>query len=83
MAETEIMSEQKSVLLSLLCGFSLVLVWSAIHPHHYFIWILGGFPALLALAVLAVTYPKFPSTTLVYGLCFDFRACLHTGKRGS
>jgi putative membrane protein len=60
--------EQKRVLLLLLGGFALVLAWSAVHPHDYFTWALEVFPALLALAALAITYHRFQFTTLVYFL---------------
>src|SRR5437899_1183652 len=67
--------EQKHTLLLLLCGFAVVLAWSAIHPHDYFTWALEVFPALLALAALAITYRRFQFTTLVYGLIL-LHACI-------
>jgi len=39
---------------------------SAIHPHDYFTWALEVFPALIALAFLALTYKKYPMTNMVY-----------------
>lgn len=60
--------EQKPALIFLLCVFAAVLGWSAVHPHDYFTWILEVFPALIGLAVLAITYPRFQFTTLVYSL---------------
>lgn len=62
------MREQRSVLYILLAGFWAVLAWSVIHPHDYFTWALEIFPALLALAALAVTYRRFQFTTFVYFL---------------
>jgi putative membrane protein len=67
--------EQKPALLFLLAAFTGVLVWSAIRPHDYFTWALEIFPALIALAVLAFTYPKFQFTTLVYVLIL-LHACI-------
>ena len=67
--------EQRSVLIVLLSGFTVVLVWSAVHPHDYFTWILEVFPAILALAALAITYPKFQFTSFVYALIM-FHACI-------
>ena len=67
--------EQKRALLFLLCGFAIVLVWSVIHPHDYFTWILEIFPAILALAALALTYRRFQFTTFVYTLIF-LHACI-------
>lgn len=60
--------EQKPALIFLLCVFAVVLAWSAVRPHDYFTWILEIFPALIGLAVLAITYPRFQFTTLVYSL---------------
>lgn len=68
-------SEQKPALLGLLGVFTLVLSWSAIHPHDYFTWSLEVFPALIALAVMAFTYRKFPFTTFVYALV-TVHACI-------
>src|SRR6478736_5547359 len=67
--------EQRAALGVLLCGFAIVLAWSAVHPHDYFTWVLEVFPALLALAALAVTYRRFPFTTLVYVLIL-LHACI-------
>jgi putative membrane protein len=51
-----------------LIAFLAVLGWSAIRPHDYFTWFLEVAPALIGLAVLAVTYPRFRFTNLVYAL---------------
>ncbi len=44
------------------------LVWSAINPKDYTIWLLEVFPAMLGAGVLAATYRSFRLTGLVYGL---------------
>ena len=67
--------EQKSVLGVLLCVFTIVLAWSAVHPHDYFTWMLEVFPAILALAALAITYPRFQFTSFVY-LLITLHACI-------
>jgi uncharacterized membrane protein YjdF len=67
--------EQKHTLLFLLCGFAVVLAWSAVRPHDYFTWALEVFPALLALAALAFTYRRFQFTTLGYVLIL-LHACI-------
>ena len=46
--------------------FFAVLGWSAIRPHDYFTWFLEVAPALIGLADLGITYPKFRFTNLVY-----------------
>jgi len=71
----EMHREQKPALVLLLCGFAIVLAWSAIHPHDYFTWGLEIFPAILALAALVFTYSRFPFTTFVYTLIF-LHACI-------
>jgi uncharacterized membrane protein YjdF len=48
--------------------FLVILGWSAMRPHDYFTWFLEVVPALIGLAVLAVAYPKFRFTNLVYAL---------------
>lgn len=45
-----------------------VLIWSAIEPKGYFIWILEVGPALIGLVILVLTYKKFPLTPLLYTL---------------
>jgi putative membrane protein len=62
------MREQKPALFVVLGGFTVVLAWSAIHPHDYFTWALEVFPAFLGLAALAITFRRFQFTTLVYSL---------------
>lgn len=48
--------------------FGAVLLWSAIHPTDYSIWVMEVFPALVGFAVLAATRESFPLTPLAYGL---------------
>jgi putative membrane protein len=54
----------------MLWAFSLsaVFVWSAIHPHDYFTWMLEVTPAIIGVIVLAATYRTFRLTTLLYTL---------------
>jgi putative membrane protein len=67
--------EQRPILTVLFCGFAIVLIWSAIHPHDYFTWALEIFPAILGLAALAITYPRFQFTSFVY-LLITLHACI-------
>jgi uncharacterized membrane protein YjdF len=57
-----------SGLLVVWLGGVVVFVWSAIHPHDYFTWILEVFPAIIGAGILAATYRRFRFTTLVYTL---------------
>ncbi len=45
-----------------------VLIWSAIRPHDYLTWFLEVLPLFLAVGLLAITYPRFKLTTLIYFL---------------
>ncbi len=45
-----------------------MLVWSAVHPHDYFTWLLEVTPALVGIPLLIVNYNKFRFTTMVYFL---------------
>ena len=45
-----------------------VLIWSGIAPRDRFTWFLEVAPVLLALPLLALSWHRFPFTTLVYGL---------------
>ncbi len=65
----------RSTLAVLLGGFTVVLAWSAVHPHDYFTWALEVFPAILALAALAITFRRFQFTTFVYAL-ITLHACI-------
>jgi|TARA_R100000455_G_C6268895_1_gene124444 putative membrane protein len=56
-----------------------VLIWSAIEPKNYFIWVLEVAPALIGLAILLATYKKFPLTPLLYTLILIHCAILMVG----
>lgn len=60
------MTQHRRSLGWILAAFFAVLAWSAYRPHDYFTWFLEIVPALIALAVLAITYRRFQFTTLVY-----------------
>jgi putative membrane protein len=52
----------------LLFSVSIVFIWSAINPKEYFTWLLEVAPVIIAFAVLAYTYRRFPLTDLTYTL---------------
>ena len=66
------MSHQSRVLMFLGVFLAGVFVWSLVRPHDYFTWFLEVLPAIMGIAVLAVTYRRFRFSTLVYVLI-----CLH------
>lgn len=47
-------------------AFSAALIWSAIAPADRLTWFLEVFPAMLAVAVMAYTFTRFPLTRLLY-----------------
>ena len=54
----------------LLALFLIVFIWSAINPHDRLTWLLEVMPAIIALPILYISYPRFPLTPLVYMLIF-------------
>src|SRR5205823_142640 len=52
----------------LLILFFAVFVWSLIHPHDYFTWILEVFPAIIGIALVLALRRRFPLTPLVLTL---------------
>src|SRR5438552_3024606 len=56
-----------------------VFLWSAIHPHDYFTWILETFPAIIGFVILVATYRRFPLTPLAYTLLMIHAAILMAG----
>ena len=48
--------------------FFSVLIWSAINPHDYPTWVLEVIPAIVGIIILALSYKRFPLTTLLYVL---------------
>lgn len=49
----------------LLTLFAAVFVWSLIHPHDYFTWILEVFPAIIGIALVIAFHKRFPLTPLI------------------
>lgn len=54
--------------LALLAIWAVTLIWSAIRPHDYFTWFLEVVPALIGVAVLVATRPRFRFTPLTYAV---------------
>lgn len=59
--------------------YTIVLIWSAIHPADYFTWLLEVLPALIGLAVVVGTYQKFKLTNLSYTLILSHCIILMVG----
>jgi len=56
--------------LALLSLWAIALAVSVYRAYDPFTWVLEVFPAVIAVAVLAATYRRFPLTNLLYGLIF-------------
>ena len=52
----------------LLILFTAVFVWSLIHPHDYFTWILEVFPAIIGIILVIAVRKRFPLTPLLLTL---------------
>jgi putative membrane protein len=63
----------------LLAIFFLILAWSAVRPHDYFTWFLEVAPALIGLAIVALTYNSFRLTNLLYALILAHAIVLMVG----
>ena len=57
----------------------LLLAISGIHPYDRLTWVMGVFPILLALPILAATLKRFPLTSLLYALIFIHAVILMVG----
>lgn len=64
---------------ALLIALAAVFVWSLIHPHDYFTWLLEVFPAIIGFVILVATYRRFPLTPLAYTLVIIHAAILMVG----
>ncbi|MDQ1145548.1 putative membrane protein [Bacillus sp. SORGH_AS 510] len=72
------LKEHRSLIIFLLL-FSIVLVWSTIHPFDRFTWWLEVMPALIGVFILLFTYRLFTFTTLVYFLVLIHSSILFIG----
>ena len=59
----------------------LVLAWSGFAPADRQVWLMEVFPALVGVAALVLTYPRFPMTPLIYRLVFVFSLVLMVGGK--
>jgi putative membrane protein len=65
--------------LALLVSLVLLLVWSGIHPHDRFTWVLEVFPIFLGVPALILLYPSLRLTPLVYTLLWIHALILMLG----
>jgi putative membrane protein len=74
------MSRQKIHLL-LFVIFLAVLIWSGIHPHDYFTWMLEVAPAVLGVTLILITYKRFELSMLLYVLILIHAIILMVGGK--
>jgi putative membrane protein len=72
-------SSERNYLLFLIAALAAVFAWSAVRPHDYFTWFLETVPGMIAIVILAATYPRFRFTPLVYTLIIAHIAVLCIG----
>jgi len=77
--ETKPKPIQSGLITLWLSTFSLVLLWSVIHPHDLFTWFLEVLPALIGIVALAVVYHKFRFTEMLYWLMLAHAIILMIG----
>jgi putative membrane protein len=65
--------------LTLLASLLVLLVWSGIHPHDRFTWVLEVFPIFLGVPALILLYPSLRLTPLVYTLIWIHSLILMLG----
>ncbi|WP_206378226.1 DUF2238 domain-containing protein [Sneathiella limimaris] len=59
--------------------FFAVLIWSGINPKDQLTWFLETVPAMIGFVLMALTYKRFPLTTLLYGLILLHSVILMVG----
>lgn len=64
---------------TLLAILASVFVWSAIHPHDLFTWLLEALPVIIGLPILLVTCRRFRFSRLAYGLLLVHAVILLVG----
>jgi putative membrane protein len=75
------MNNEKTVITAWLAIFSGFLLWSGINPYDRLTWVLEVAPAVIGLAILALTYRRFRFTGLVYWLILVHAVILIIGGR--
>lgn len=62
--------KQANFLILLLALFGLLLIWSAINPKDYFLWVLEVAPAVIGIGIIIILYFRQAFTTSTYVWCF-------------
>lgn len=67
--------QRSRILILLLALFGILLIWSAIKPKDYFLWVLEVAPAIIGIGLCIIFYFRQAFTTTTYFWCF-IAACL-------
>jgi len=62
--------QQSRLLITYLVLFGILLLWSAINPKDYLLWVLEVAPAIAGIALCVFFYRRQPFTTITYTWCF-------------
>jgi putative membrane protein len=65
--------------IALLVFLIAILIWSGVHPHDRFTWVLEVAPVLIGVPLLVAVYPRFRFTRLVYTLLWLHAVILMVG----
>jgi uncharacterized membrane protein YjdF len=65
----------------LLAVFAAVFIWSLVHPHDYFTWILEVFPAIIGLILIVAAHRRFQLTPLLLYELFEWRVAVASGAQ--
>lgn len=71
--------QRQNILIAAATLLIVILLVSAIRPYDYPTWFMEVAPVLIALPIMAVTYRRFPLTTLLYTLIFVHALILIAG----
>ena len=74
---------QSRLLFILLALFGIQLIWSAINPKDYFLWILEVAPAVIGVGLCIYFYRRQPFTTITYIWCFIAASLMAIGAHYS
>ena len=70
----------KTIVLLLILFFA-ILIWSVVNHFDYFTWFLEAIPAIIAVAILALTYKKFRFANMTYIFIFIHCCILLVGAK--
>jgi putative membrane protein len=73
------MNRHHVLLVVLLSALAAIFLWSVVRPYDRFTWYLEAIPVMVALPLLALTYPRFRFTDLVYVMIFLHAVVLLVG----